>query len=236
MSDDALNAVVTVGGGRGFVVQGRRDRYVITAAHCLPFLPPCHGFSYTEERTYNNLLARLGEQPSVWCEVLFADPVADIAVLGAPDNQVLSEQAEAYDALVEAATPLTIAGPPSESDAEGVANLAKFEQQSGATDLVRSAGRKCPASLLSLDNKWFACTVRHRPNGMLTICDAAQGIAGGMSGSPLVANDDSAIGIVCLGSGTPGDDPPVEGGPNPRLMGNLPGWLLRELHSGTVAG
>jgi hypothetical protein len=54
----------------------------------------------------------LGEQLSVSCECLFIDPIADIAVLGSPDNQALGDQAEAYEALVEAATPLTIAEPP----------------------------------------------------------------------------------------------------------------------------
>jgi hypothetical protein len=95
----ALSAVVRVSnGGRGFVVEtsgrfGRRNRYVITAAHCLPRVPPRHGLSHTEERTYKKLLAPLGKKPSVWCECLFLDPIADIAVLGGPDNQELSEQA-----------------------------------------------------------------------------------------------------------------------------------------------
>jgi hypothetical protein len=30
------------------------DRYIITAGHCLPRLPPCHAASYTEERTYGS--------------------------------------------------------------------------------------------------------------------------------------------------------------------------------------
>src|SRR5450756_956963 len=92
----ALDAVVTVGHGRGFVVEGRgrfgsRDRYVITAAHCLPSVPPCHGASLLEDRTYKNLIAPLSDQPSVWCECLFLDPIADIAVLCLPEE--LSKQA-----------------------------------------------------------------------------------------------------------------------------------------------
>jgi hypothetical protein len=107
----ALNSVVRVGDGRGFVVEGRPlglcHRYIVTAGHCLPFVPPCFGASYLAERTYKKLLARLGEQPSIWCECCFIDPVADIAVLCAPDNQELSVQADGYEALVEAAaTPL----------------------------------------------------------------------------------------------------------------------------------
>jgi hypothetical protein len=71
--------------------------------------------------------------------------------------------------------------------------------------------------------------VTHAPNGMLTIYQAVDGIAAGMSGSPIIAEDGSAIGVVCLASGKPGDDLPTAGGPNPRLMGNLPGWLLAKL-------
>jgi len=41
--------------------------------------------SYTEERTYPNLLGPLGKtEPMVWAECLFGDPVADIAILGQP--------------------------------------------------------------------------------------------------------------------------------------------------------
>jgi hypothetical protein len=76
-------AVITVGGGRGFVVN---DECVITAAHCLPHLPPCCTASYPEERTYAKLLALLGGEPAIPAECRFADPVGDIAVLGAPDG------------------------------------------------------------------------------------------------------------------------------------------------------
>ena len=36
--------VITAGSGRGFVVEGVGERLVITAAHCLPFLPPAQSF------------------------------------------------------------------------------------------------------------------------------------------------------------------------------------------------
>lgn len=236
---DALAAVVRVGNGRGFVVEGRghygrRERFVITAAHCLPErrggqkLPPPHGASYTEERTYKKLMAPLSKKQSVWCECLFVDPIADIAVLGSPDNQALGEQAEAYEALVEAATPLTVAEPPSKPNAKEVVQLADMEKRFGQIGKVQWARRECSAILLSLDKQWFACTVSHFPNGMLSIENAAQEIAGGMSGSPIMAEDGTAIGIVCLGGGIAGA-PCTEGGPNPRLMGNLPGWFLKGL-------
>jgi hypothetical protein len=91
-------------GGRGFVIEAG-DRIVITAAHCLVAddrpLPPAHPWSYTAERTYPGLLGPLCEaKPTVWAECLFVDPIADIAVLGSPDNQELSDEAEAYEQLI----------------------------------------------------------------------------------------------------------------------------------------
>jgi hypothetical protein len=112
--EELIGSVVRVGYGRGFVVNGRNDdRLIITAAHCLycdgePYLPPAHAAAYPEERTYQNLLAPLGEEPTIWTECLFVNPVADIAVLGSPDDQELFKQADAYGALVESVQPFSI--------------------------------------------------------------------------------------------------------------------------------
>ena len=54
-------AVLKVGDGRGFVVEAGSDRYIITAAHCLPFFPPCMSFSHTHEKTYEKLIGPLGQ-------------------------------------------------------------------------------------------------------------------------------------------------------------------------------
>ena len=91
---DVASSIITVGDGRGFVVMtrqtrliGHRDKWysfkrdqplIVTAAHCLPHFPPCHGFSYTEERIYADLIGPLGETPSVFAECLFADPIATL--------------------------------------------------------------------------------------------------------------------------------------------------------------
>lgn len=110
MQEEWSKSVITVSkeGGRGFVIEHHGTRYVLTAAHCLPKLPPAHPWSYTEERTFQDLLAPLGETPTVWAECLFVDPVADIAVLGQPDNQALGDQADAYDELVGWAVPMPV--------------------------------------------------------------------------------------------------------------------------------
>jgi hypothetical protein len=67
-------SVIRVGEGRGFVVEDaeRRagkgfggDSVVITAAHCLPFFPPCASISLYQHRTYEALLGPIGQDPTV---------------------------------------------------------------------------------------------------------------------------------------------------------------------------
>jgi hypothetical protein len=48
----------------------------------------------------------------VWTECLFVDPIADIAILGERDNQVLYEEYQKYLELVDAVEPLAIARAP----------------------------------------------------------------------------------------------------------------------------
>jgi hypothetical protein len=167
---DVTKAIVTVISGRGFVVEAGHERLVITAAHCLPHLPPCHGAANLDERTYDNLLGPFGDlKPKVSAECRFADPVADIAVLGSPDGQELGNEAEAYEALTEEAAPLQIG----------------------------EAADQADAWLVQLDGRVTSCRVSHC-GGPLWIEDAKDGIHGGMSGSPILTDDAVAIGVVCL--------------------------------------
>jgi hypothetical protein len=55
------SGVITVGHGRGFIVEGAGELLVITAAHCLPSL----SFGLVA-RTFGPLLALRGEEPSAW--------------------------------------------------------------------------------------------------------------------------------------------------------------------------
>ncbi len=153
------SSVITVGHGRGFVVEGAGERLVITAAHCLPSVPPALSGFGLEARTYGSLLARRGEEPRAWAVCRFVDPIADIAVLGSPDNP----HADDYQALMGTATALSF------GDA-----------------VRRPVNFWAPARLLSLDGRWFSCTIRHF-GGPLWITHAAERVLGGMSGSPIVA-------------------------------------------------
>ncbi len=199
--DNLKKAVVQVGEGRGFIVECDDHRLVITAGHCLPNLPPSYGASGIEDRTYANLLGRLDDPArAVWAECLFADPVADIAVLGCPDNHSLFDEAEAYCELTNDMPVLVIA--------EAIENA--------------------PGWLLPLDGNWMRCIVQHC-SGPLWIDDAQCSIDGGMSGSPILNEDGLAIGVVCTSSGGPNLENHTAGGPNPCLTHHLPGWVLRAL-------
>jgi hypothetical protein len=203
MSDKTIDkaswteAVIKVGLGRGFVVEISRTRYVITAGHCLPFLPPSAPVTSIEDRTYHRLLGRLGEKETpVWAECKFVDPIADLAVLGCPDNQELADKAKAFQALVEAAVPLPIGRLPLvRSPLIDSGGLPLTVPETGETALGPPTA-KASAWLLSLDGHWFQCDLTARHAG-LSIEWAAEEIAPSMSGEPIVSGDGEAIGVVC---------------------------------------
>jgi hypothetical protein len=69
---ESARAIIQVGDARGFIVSaGEYDRYVITAAHCLPHYPEPHLANSSSELAYGNILGPLGEQErTVWAELV----------------------------------------------------------------------------------------------------------------------------------------------------------------------
>lgn len=206
--DEAKSAVILVGEGRGFVVEGTRTRQqvtltrglVITAAHCLPWCPPLIGpVADWRERTYDNVLGPMNGEMTISAECLFIDPIGDLAVLGAAETLGDDEAAqEAYDILTEQdAIPLTVAQ----------------QQEEGRV------------WLLSLNGDWFSATLTD--DRAMRIKDAAEGIEPGMSGSPIIDDAGRAIGVLTTGymSKKPQSDF------NASLFDGLPGRLLSELLS-----
>jgi hypothetical protein len=169
-----------------------------TAAHCLPELPPVHPASCTSERTYR-IVGPLGGEPSVFAECLFVNPVADLAVLGPPDGHNVDVE---WDEFIEQHRSLGVS----------------FWRNELPTR----------AWLLSLDGEWNPCLVRHSVNGGgLWITEAKDGIRGGMSGSPILADEGKVLGLVSVSRGS--TEFHTEGGPNPSLRNNLPLWLVEQL-------
>jgi hypothetical protein len=191
-------AVVRVGYGRGFVVEHHHNRVVITASHCLPtdsagrlILPPSHPGRYLEEGTYQKLLGPLGGEPTVWAECLFADPIADIAVLGSPDNQTLSEQADAYEELVGNAVALKVVDAPKMVRKRTRARVVMGHRIPPVT--YDDAGG-CRARVLSLKGEWLKCMMKRYHRGLVV---ADEGLfEGGMSGSPILSLKGGAMGLI----------------------------------------
>jgi hypothetical protein len=139
-------------------------------------------------------------------------------VLGSPDNQRLPDEAAAYEGLTEPVEPLAIGGLPERRESLVICELS----------IEHFALADHGAHLLSLAGKWFGCTAR-RSDGPIWIVDAVEYLRGGMSGSPIVADDGKAVGVFVASSGSGSaallHDEYREGGPNPYLLNALPGWL-----------
>jgi len=190
--------VLRVGHGRGFVVELNGQRVVISAAHCWGArLPHNHVADYQVNRT-RRLLGLLGGKQTVWTELLFGDPIADIAVLGAPDDQIFPEQYFAYEQLLDAMQPLAIADAPVET------------RNKPGTGSMR---------LLSLDGTWVEGQAERR--GWCLWVRPAEITAPGMSGSPIINSAGAAIGVVV--SGGPGDSCL-----NPVIVDRLPAGFLQK--------
>lgn len=209
--------------GRGFVIEHRirvsildfetvqsrklsnsvKSRLVVTAAHCLPNLPLAHAYPFPEERIYADLLRSLDTtKGKVWSQCLLADPVADIAVLGCPDEQALHEEADAYRALTD-----------------DVPTLVIGKAQSGR------------GWLLALDGvRWIPTTIR-LVSGIYGTSLSIDPPEAGMSGSPILNDVGQAVGVVAIGPETvtkSGEHHMNEdAGPQPILIHDLPARMVR---------
>ena len=206
--------VIQVRDGRGFVIATKEARYVVTAAHCLQNLPSVDAAAHSQNRTYRDFLGPLGGPRDVWAECVFANPVADLAVLARPDDQALSDRAAAYDHLIEAARRFTV------GKLQSLRRRRCLAGDPASTD----------AQMLSLGGEWFACRITSF-GLVLWVEAAAQPIKGGMSGSPILLPDGSTVGVLCTGDQQyDGANAPLDtgtGGPNPMLIDQLPAWLAR---------
>ncbi len=204
MLEHLKRSIIAVDGGRGFVVEADRGRFVITAAHNLPFLPPPMIFSYLHERTYRSLLGTLGGGRDIAAECVFVDPVSDVAVLGGPSHDDLYDELERFEELVNNVPALAVGSVPA---------------------TPRQDDPKTSALMLSLGGAWFGCTVRRRGH-FLWWDDVAQGIESGMSGSPIISETGEAVGVVTCGHGKEYDPP------QPAIAQTLPHWLAAQLLPG----
>jgi hypothetical protein len=180
-------------------------------------VPPPHLGRFLEEYTFAKVVGPLGEKPHASAECVFVDTIADLAVLGSPDNQALSDQAGEYVALTAALPAISLAIPPAAVDRKA----RRESKMTRAEFLKRFESR---AWVLSLDGQWFECAATYSEGGMLTIrTKGSKRVVNGMSGSPVVTLDGVALALVSTSGVSELVDDTTQ---CPCLIDALPGWLL----------
>lgn len=185
-------------GGQGVLVPGQM---IVTAAHVVHWdteggmtMGAAH---YVED-------VRAGRR-TLKVEVLAIEPVADIAVLGAPDGQASQElfnAAEAFADFCESTAPVPIC----------TADFRLFVP--------------FPVHILTHTGRWVtARATQNNVNASTLFLEASEGITGGTSGSPLVTDRGRLIGVLSTAGGTVSE--PATSVTAPRLHLAAPGWLVR---------
>jgi hypothetical protein len=122
--------------------------------------------------------------------------MSDLAILGAPDDQELGDENDAYFNLVHGRKPLTIAAP---QTGEGY--------------------------MLALDGvSWRPTPLKLHVGGWGSSLSTGPTLAG-QSGSPVLDTTGRAVALVSIGSVDLGSGTPMEAGPQPILKFQLPSWL-----------
>jgi hypothetical protein len=188
---------------------GARGNYVITAMHVLPFLPIAHLARYLQDETYPRLMGALGAEPAITASCMFADPIADVAVLGPPDDQDLSDEHDLYEEFTARLAPFAVAPPPPRQ----LMRLDPFRDDPSSVYVAGDVS--FPAYVLPLDGAWIACTARYLGGPLLI--EPEDLVAGGMSGSLVISATGAALGVVSTSNWAP------------CLTRSLPGRLLSAL-------
>ena len=169
---------------------------VITAAHCLDW--NCTGMMAMGEYCLERIATARGD---VIAYTMAVEPVSDTAILGCPDDQDLSAQAEVFDAFRERITPLRLHLRP----------LIPF--------------KPFPVWIRTHLKTWIPATATYyRSNAQFSYRTTSK-VVGGTSGGPIVNRGGELVGIVSHST-----ERPVGGeycAAAPLLSLALPAWVLR---------
>jgi hypothetical protein len=187
--------------GRGVLVAGG---FVFTAAHCVTHdltgaMALGDHFLQEIETTYGVLRVT----PRA------VEPVADIAVFGAPDGQVFWNDASAFEVWCDAVVPVPLCRE----------DFPMFQP--------------VPVAVYTHRGIWLEGTIQQpRPDAHGVWITMPDGIEGGTSGSPIVTAQGAIVGIVSQVGGDASLDPEkgYEGfAPRPHLT--LPVWVVQQIQA-----
>jgi hypothetical protein len=181
-------------GGQGVIVPGS---FILTAAHCI-------NWELTGGMTLGDYFLEKVEcgGREFLASVFAVEPVNDIAVLGEPDNQALSEEADLFQEVMESVQPVPL-------------NLEEFE-----------LFEEFPAFIFTHKGNWLKAQAQQcrEKSGNFALSSPMQ-IEGGTSGSPIVDTEGKLLSLVSWASETKG---PCRGsGPRPQWA--LPRWVLERI-------
>jgi S1-C subfamily serine protease len=168
----------TATGGRGVLVPGG---HVLTAAHCIEVTADEAASAALDGGFFRKV--RTADRRELLLDVLAIEPVADIALLGPPDDQRLPDAATAFDEFVGATEPVRI-----------------YRGEMVPTDIHEKFGPAwytLPALVYNLDRTWVRAVARVvQPGQPRLILETEGHIKGGASGGPVVTPDGRLIGVV----------------------------------------
>lgn len=186
-------ATVRFSDGEGVIVPGN---LIVTAAHVLREWSSAGGMALGDVSLEE---IRTADGTTITAVVMAVEPIADIAVLGAPDEYKL---AMAYEAAIEGVIPVPLC-------TDDFPLFVRF-----------------PAHVFTHTDHWVTvqavqCAV-NAPN--LAFSEASDGgIAGSTSGGPVVTEAGHLIGVVSTAGGTDGADSGIDG-MVPRVHLAVPEW------------
>jgi len=171
-------------GGQGVLVPGR---LIVTAAHVIQWSAEGHMAlrEFVEEIEAGGRRLRITP--------MAVEPVADIAVLGALDDQAYLDDAEAFEAFCESTAPVPLCT----GDASGRVHVFTHTGRWVAGHYPAGAWEKAEASRFR----------RMHGNDPRLFIATDEPIEGGTSGSPIVTEGGLLVGVMSVGQYTEGKRP-----------------------------
>lgn len=178
-------------GGQGILV---KNQMILTAAHCVDY--SLSGGMVLGDYYIEEIKTQSG---NLKVTPLCIEPLSDIAVLGALDNQEFFSEVEQFDEFCRNTQPIRIC-------------RTKLE-----------VAKKYKIFIFSHEKKWITGYAQLvAPESYTFMIEPDEQIKGGTSGSAIVNEKGEIVGIV---SNCSESDEPVGGAPRPHLT--LPVWICR---------
>ena len=185
--------------GRGFLVYGG---YILTAAHCIPW--SVEGLMALDVPFLVEIIT--ADRSRLRGQVVAVEPVADIAVIGSPDNQTFYEESDAFDLFAESVRGLLLC-----SD--------EF-----------AFGQGFPIHILTHCGEWLSGQASQWGEYAATMrVDTDPTIPSGTSGSAIVNGRGEVVGVVSNCSSSQDEKETAGFGSCARPCQSLPVWLWRAI-------